>query len=503
MPDIHVSPHRIPLGSLSVPVHLIMVRPTVQFTSQISHLLGFSKTDSQLLGMAVEEAFGNAIRHFSGPVEGEAIDVEFCVHENSLVISIRERGIPFTPQQGQRYTPDDLENMDMPGLGTLLMQKAVDSLEFLSHGRKGKETRLIKTIPYGALPQELLEVQPVRRGRDRPTVKNAIVRPATREELPHICQLAWRCYGYTQEAFLYDLEALTEAFDKGTFVPVVAIDPASNQMVWHAGLKIHDPNVPVGEMGLAFIDPAFRCPGATQQMADAVTAMAKKAGHRGTFDCSVTTHTFSQKAMQNCYGSRPCSIMLAITASGMHAKELATSVQPKGSVVNHYRAFDRSPATVYVPERHRTMVSNIYGWLELPREIGTPDTEYPLGESRVSVFPLPDELNVVFIIVHAIGPDTAKEIAEALRQCKRERRDAVYAFLPLGAPASPMLVEECEALGLSFAGVMPHIHDGDDRMLMQRVDIVLDMDTIRVYGEQSKQLFDYIQREQQRVDQGV
>jgi len=488
------------LAKITLPVHRVMVRTAVESAGQIGRLLSFDNADIYHLEVAVEEAFCNAVDHFSGPVqEDERIHLEFFVEEDSLIVSIREKGIPFDLQQAEKYTPDSLEGMDLPGLGMLLMHQGMDSVELFVHGREGKEARLTKKIKYGALPQELLDTKTVKRGRKRPTVKDAVVRSPKLEELAEICRLAWRCYGFSQEEFIYDLDALTKKVTSGEFKPVVAFDPTSGNMIGHLGLKYHDPKAKVPELGLAFIDPAYRCPGLSGQLGVAAFKMAKEHGDAGVFDCSVTTHTFSQKGMQNHLGSRPCGLFMGIAASGMQAKELGTSKQEKGSVINHYFAFDRSPGTIHVPPRHQAMVAEIYQWLELPREFGTPDTQSPSGKSSVSIFPLPDELNVAFVIVHTIGAETVDEVAKGLRQCKRDRRDAVYAFLPLGVSSSPYLVEQCERMGFSFAGIMPHIHDGDDRMLMQYVSIPIDTEKIRVYGDMSRKLFAYIKEEQQRV----
>jgi anti-sigma regulatory factor (Ser/Thr protein kinase) len=496
-----VSTAKLFLAQLTLPVHRCMVRIAVDSATQVGSLLSFSDSDRYNLDVAVEEAFCNAVDHFSGPAgEGDRIHVEFFVEEDSLIVSIREKGIPFDLQQADRYTPDSLETTDLPGLGMLLMQQGMDSVELFVHGREGKETRLVKKIKYGALPLKLLGTKPIKRGKKRPTVKDAVIRPPEQHELAEVCRLAWRCYGYTQEDLLYDLDLLTKKFLSGEFKPVVAFDPASGAMIGHGGLKYHDPKVKVSELGLAFVDPAYRCPGLSARMGTAVFDIARENGDAGVFDCSVTTHTFSQKGMQEFLGSRPCSLLMGIAASGMQAKELATSEQEKGSVMNHYFAFDRSPGTIYVSPRHQAMVDEIYHWLELPREFGVPEMEPPPGESAVSVFPLPDELNVAFIIAHTIGTDTVDEVAQGLRQCKRDCRDAVYAFLPLGVSSSPYLVEQCERLGFSFAGIMPHIHDGDDRILMQHVSIPLDPEKIRLYGDMSRKLFSYILEEKGRIE---
>jgi hypothetical protein len=54
-------------------------------------------------------------------------------------------------------------------------------------------------------------------------------------------------------------------------------------------------------------------------------------------------------------------------------------------------------------------------------------------------------------------------------------------------------------MGFFFAGVMPHIHDGADRILMQYVDIPLDLGAIKVFGDMTPRLYDYIRKEQRRV----
>jgi anti-sigma regulatory factor (Ser/Thr protein kinase) len=470
----------------------------VECAGQVAEALSFDEKETYGIKLAVDEAFCNAVNHFSGAADDERIHLEFHVEGDRLVVSIRERGIPFDRAQAERFTPDDLESANRPGLGSLLMHQAMDSVELFVHGREGKEVRMTKRLRYGALPAELVDTKPVKRQSRRPTVKDPDIRLTRVDEMAEVCRLAWRCYGFTQEAFLYDLDALTRKVEKGEFKSVVAIDPDSGNLIGHAGFKYHDPSAKVPELGLAFVDPAYRSPGLPLKMAAKLFAVARAEGDRGIFDCSVTTHTFSQKGMQE-MGSRPCCLMLGIAASGMQAKELATSRQEKGSVMNHYFAIDRSPETVYFPERHQAMIAEIYRWLEVPRTFGEPAPVDPERASAVSVFPLPDELNVAFVDVHSIGGETAHEVAEGLRRCRAKRMDAVYAFLPAHDAASPALVEACEGMGFFFAGIMPHIHDGHDRFLLQYVGIPLDMDAIRMYGDMSRRLKEYVVKEQARV----
>ncbi|MCJ2165128.1 MULTISPECIES: GNAT family N-acetyltransferase [unclassified Pseudodesulfovibrio] len=492
-------PARFFLTKISLPVHRLMTAMAVECAGQVAALLSFDKKATFGLKLAVDEAFCNAVEHFSGPVdEDEQVRIEFFVEGDALIVSIRERGIPFDLSQAERFTPDTPEGMNKPGLGTLLMHQGMDSVEMFIHGREGKEVRLTKKLTFGCLPLGLLETKTVKAGRKRISVPEPLIRLAGIDDLPKICRLAWRCYGFTQEATLYALDELTKKTESGEYKSMVAFDPASGNMIGHSALKYQPLGVNTPELGLAFVDPAYRSPGLPKKIAEALFDLARNRGDRGIFSYSLTTHTFSQKALHE-VDSLPCGLLLGIASQDMQIKELDTSRQVKGSTVTHFHVLDRSPDTIFVPDRHREIVKEIYRQFGLPRNFGTPAVEPATGLSSVSTALLSKETNVAFVTVHSIGADTAGEMAESLRQCRREHRDAVYAFLPLGNAGTPLLAEECERLGFFFAGIIPRIHDGQDRLLMQYVDIPLNTDAIRVYGDLSRKLLSYILSEQERI----
>ena len=493
------SPARFFLAKLSLPVHRLMTAMAVECAGQVAALLSYDKKATFGLKLAVDEAFCNAVEHFSGPVqEDERVHIEFFVEDDALIVSIRERGIPFDRSQAERFTPNSLEGLDKPGLGTLLMHQSMDSVEMFVHGREGKEVRLTKKLTFGCLPPGLLETKTVKPGRKRISVPEPLIRLAGIDDLPEICRLAWRCYGFTQETTLYALDELTKKTESGEYKSMVAFDPVSGNMIGHSALKYQPPEVKIPELGLAFVDPTYRSPGLPKKIAETLFDLARNRGDKGIFSYSLTTHTFSQKALHE-VNSLPCGLFLGIASHDMQVKELATSKQVKGSTVIHFHVLDRSAETVFVPDRYRETVEEIYGQFGLPRNFGTPAVETATGQSSVSTALLSKETNVAFVTVHKTGADAAGKVAESLLQCRRERRDAVYAFLPLGEAGCPLLAEECERLGFFFAGIMPRSHDGQDRLLMQYVDIPLNTDAIRVYGDLSRKLLSYILSEQERV----
>ena len=478
------------LGQLAIPANVAFVHAVLAYTGQIGQMLAFGEQENNALQLAVDEAFCNAVTHYGAAKrEEETVHVDFSLIDGALVVSLRERGIPFDPAKTMPFATDSLDAALKPGIGMRLMQRCVDKVEFLTHGREGKEVRLTKRLRSDALPAALRTAAPERK---RITVKEPAVRLVRRDELLAVSKLAWSCYGYSHVATLYDPAKLVQRFDAGSYVPIAAFDPATGEMFGHECLKFNDPATRVPELGLAFVDTHHRCAGASAQMARELFAWAGAHGCAGVYDSSVTTHTQSQKHLQEQLGSAPCGMFLAFAPRGMRVKELATDVQPKGSVINHYFALDRSPATLYPPANHREMVREIYEWLQLPRALAEAPAPAPTGESIVEVQNLPEEQNADIVVVRRIGADCLERIRDAMKTSRWSCRDAVYAFLPLQSPQLPALFAECEKLGLSFAGVMPHIHFGEDRILLHSINTPLDMESIHVHGDRSRKLFAYI-----------
>ncbi|WDP91484.1 MAG: GNAT family N-acetyltransferase [Desulfobacter sp.] len=484
------------LGKLTVPAHICMMQSIIEYTNQIGLLLSLNDTERSSIVKTVEMAFHSSVSDLSSPIKiYDYIHLEFVATKLQLVISIREKGIPF----GRRKT-------DTRPIGEIVKNapdaftenQGMDKIEYLINGRDGRETRLTKSLRPGSLPEDLFKGDVTRMERKHTLKSEPVIRLTELSELQDVMRLAWKCYGYTQEALLYDINALKQKVESGELISIIAIDTTREAVIGHIGLKHHDNAVNVPEMGLAFVDPAYRKGGLAIALGKKAMEFARLNNYPGVFDCSVTTHTFSQQGMQ-AIGSRPCGVLFGIVAEGMQARQLETSNQEKGSVINHYYAFDRSQRTVYIPPRHQDMVFQIYKWLELPREFKAGDMKPASGLSNVSILPMPEEHNAAFIVVHTIGRKTKEEVKTALCEFKRKRADAVYVFLPLESCHLCWLVEQLEKEGFGFAGIMPHIHDGGDRLLMQYLSFQVNPSSIKLYGAMPQKLFNYILTEQGRV----
>jgi len=490
------------LAEIQLPILRMMTPCAVRTAESVAERLGLAASESMQVQLAVEEAFVNAADHFAAVATcGDVAVVSFHLSADMLILSVREKGIPFagallhstkSVQDTKQNSGDDLAALEKAGLGTSLMQSVMDSVDYLVHGRDGKEVLMKKRLHTISLAPDLATYLSPKRGRlIRKTAVNPVIRRATPDDAVEISRAAWRTYGYSQSELLYDADELRKRIENGSLVSFIAKSEGCFDVIFHCALEYHEPGTKVPEGGLLFADPMWRCSGLTKSMADIIHVHAREAGNDGFFDCCVTTHTYSQQAAQE-RNAVPCCLMIGIAPAGTQIKLPGIGLQHKGSTLNHYVAFNRNPATVYVPAKHQHIIKDIYSWMQLPRTMISENTAPLCGETDVFFIPLPEANNVVFIVVNTIGSDAIEQVVAYQKQCIREKRDACFVFMPLGNAASGVLACEIEKVGFVFCGVMPHIHNGDDRLILQYVMTAVEADQIRVYGDHARRLKDYV-----------
>jgi serine/threonine-protein kinase RsbW len=90
--------------------------PVLAFVEELTHNLGLGERDQMSVRQAMEEAITNVIEHAFEPGEKETFDIAFQTDSSKIIITIREKGIPFQPGQiaGQdadtTVTPESPDN---------------------------------------------------------------------------------------------------------------------------------------------------------------------------------------------------------------------------------------------------------------------------------------------------------------------------------------------------------------------------------------------------------
>jgi len=138
--------------TLTVPGRLDELAHISDFITQVARDAGFGEDDVFHIQMAVDEACSNIIEHGYGQDGGEDISLTCVLEANGdLRIEIRDRGRPFDPAQvslPQIDTgKDDLDEVQIGGLGLYFMRKLMDEVTFHFNEKSGNRLTMVKRRP--------------------------------------------------------------------------------------------------------------------------------------------------------------------------------------------------------------------------------------------------------------------------------------------------------------------------------------------------------------------
>ncbi len=113
----------------------------------------------------------------------------------------------------------------------------------------------------------------------------------------------------------------------------------------------------------------------------------------------------------------------------------------------------------------------------------------PLNELEIN----PDH-NLALITVKTPGADLETAIAAERRHLFHTRNlDAVYLDLPLENPATALVSDHLETLGVSYAGVFPNHHVDGDVLRMQSLHRVrITAEDVATASEHGRELLEYV-----------
>jgi len=134
-----MSGSRFPERELRIEADFERMPEARDFADQAAAAAGFGERDRYAIKSAFGEAVANAIEHGSEP--GDPIDLHAAVEDDSLVLSVHDRGM-FIPRVEPRG--------DLPerGRGLAFIDEMMDEVE-VHPTTEGTEVRLGKRLPVG------------------------------------------------------------------------------------------------------------------------------------------------------------------------------------------------------------------------------------------------------------------------------------------------------------------------------------------------------------------
>ena len=481
--------------TLTAPGHLDYLPVAIAFVTQSARTFGLAEQELTTVQLATEEALVNTINSLNNDATEEYSIVCRCL-PTLMEVVIRDKGLPFSANEIPDYDPCLPADPDaVDGLSMYLLKHCVDEVRFHNLGRNGKETVLVKNFAAkridNMISQPLLEktTEPVRLN----SWKLRLFEPGNAME---ISRCAYHTYGYSYEPYIYYPERVTEMNADGSLMSIVAVDE-QEQLLGHAALKFHHSEDPIAELGVAFVNPAYRNNKIFGKMCRHSFQLAAKRGLFGLYGRAVTSHALSQKKTHD-FGFFPSGLMLGLFPADVDFKGLTGKTIQKESALVVFMPFEAPARSIYPPPRHADIIGEIFARCATPVTIGnsncgremadnSPATEQTFSYSRIEVF------NTADMFCYRDDLDMAKDILAAKKQLCIERTDVLFLFLDLEQPGCAALAEVCEEMGFFFAGILPFGLNGRHTLILQYLNnLAIDYSKIDLHDPFARQILDYV-----------
>ncbi|MBU0495214.1 MAG: GNAT family N-acetyltransferase [Chloroflexi bacterium] len=490
----------LPNDKRVLPVALAHVR-------ELAKLAELPPKETQGLVLAADEACANVIEHAFDPGESGTFVVGGEASPTALTLTIRDQGLPFDPSVAPTYTlptGTDAASVNTQGLGLYLIHQMVDEVHWINHGREGKELRLVKYRPQQDVTAQVLaaELAPFRDDELLAPPQEYAIRRMRPEEAVWVARCIYRAYGYTYfNEDLYYPDRIVHQNEIGTLVSAVAVAQGSDQpeLVGHCAVERPDLGR-VAELGQAVVVPAHRKRGLLERMTAFLEEEGRKLGMVGFFADAVTSHVYSQRAIER-LGFLVCGISLGVLPRSVSFKKISTEPLSQRETCILYFRHLAPPASVaiYAPAHHRAMIEQIYANLAAPVEFLEPGAAE--GPARMAVSSQ-KSLGTGTIRVQHVGIDAAAEIRQMRRDlCEIAGAEAVYLELPLAQAGTPELCQMAEEDGFFFSSIGPSFASDGDILRLQYLNAPLDPSQIQVADPFGRQVLAYATDEWDRVTQ--
>ena len=482
----------MPKTKLIIPGNNLFLETALSFIVNCADVFEFKEDEIFQIRLASEEAISNIIKHaFSNNIK-EYFEITCFLERTQFKIVLHEKGKPFDIKKVTHYDPNKMDvDGDAKGLGSFLMQKYMDVVEYKNKGRDGKETILIKYSKSQRFDNILKNQTSVKTNIED---FSFIVREFVDDDAIGVSECAYSAYGYTYEPYIYYPSKIVE-MNKADKMHSFVVQNNNKEIIGHIALK-YDNNPSVAEKDVAFVKQEYRGKNVFNDKLDYSLNISKSIKSlKCVFGRAVTSHTISQDVLLE-RGAIPTAMALALFPSDVEFKDLSGKVKQKDAAlflcINTKQ--DNTSRDLYLPRKHKKIIKDIFTSLDYNFSVkstqGYNDSKY--SGTRID-YKIIDIFNCAEIYCTNYQKDSIHKIGAVLKTLCLNRVDAIYLYLDLEDSSLEAILLECERIGFFFAGVVPFGINTHHAIVLQYLNnLEFDFNAIKISDSNAKNLKDYI-----------
>ena len=301
-------------------------------------------------------------------------------------------------------------------------------------------------------------------------------------------------YGESYDVrWVYDPEEVSARLAAGTYVSCVA-ETAAGELLCHEGMSLSAAGDAVGHSGQAVTMPAARGQHLFTRTKRFLMDWAAGRGMAGMYSEATAAHPYSQRANIE-LGAHETGFLLGWIPESVSNDAAGDGRRGRQSAALFYTKLnDGHERPVYAPERHHGIVGQTLELCELRGTLAVPPADFVLEDRTELHVAVDADHNLALITVHVPGADLETAVAaERHHLFHRLGLDAVYLDLPLDMPATALVADHLEQLGVSYSGVFPNSRCDGDVLRMQSLHRArIKADDVSVASEHGRELLDYV-----------
>jgi serine/threonine-protein kinase RsbW len=212
------------------------------------------------------------------------------------------------------------------------------------------------------------------------------------------------------------------------------------------------------------------------------------------FSESTAAHPYSQRANLE-LGAHETGFLLGwIPATVSNDAAAERRPQRQSAALFYAKLNDGDERPVYAPPRHHGVIGRTLELCELRGTLAEPPPHSALPERSELHVEVDTDHNLALITVRSPGADLeAVVVAERHHLFHSRNLDAVYLDLPLEDPATALVADHLERLGVSYAGIFPNDRaDGDVLRLQSLHRARITADDLSVASDHGRELLEYV-----------